>query len=240
MDEILSGDHPFRGDSGTSYMEKILTQPAVEQTVVGSRMLLEEIPMDLHKAVEMCKYLPGREDRYNVENRWILVAKRVGGVMRFYVSAAFERDIVSWETINETYRENKKALKDLYLPDMQEKLKWTQGWIHQLSLHNVQGIAPCATKTPPSKIILATGEVVDVECLACLKIVNLEEGYIWNEYMQPPTCEEVVEPSSRLPTTDGVMMTADNMLFSESLWDTLDEFRWTDDLEELRKLLTGS
>ena len=44
MDEILSGDHPFRGDSGTSYMEKILTQPAVEQTVVGSRMLLEEIP----------------------------------------------------------------------------------------------------------------------------------------------------------------------------------------------------
>lgn len=232
MDELLSGEHPF-GDDSTSYMEKILLQPVAKQVVVGPRILLEELPMDLRQAMDLCNHPPGLGERINRDDRWIIVSKRVRGIMQFYVSAAFERDIVSWETINKTFKENKKAVKDLWLTGMDEHLKWTQGWIHQVSLHNVQGIAPCATRAPAAKLRLAVGEVVEVECLACLKIVNLEEGYICNEYFRP---REEIQSSSKPITTEGGTE-ADNTPSAESLWDSLDEFLWTDDLEELRSLL---
>lgn len=237
MDELLSGDNDFTEDTGMGYLDQVITLPAAKQVVVGGRVPLTEIPADLRQALAMYDHPKGRE-RHNPENRWIIIRQRQGGMSRWYVSAAFERDIVSWETINETFRTNSTEVKSLWLPEWEEKLKWTQGFIHQVSLHNVQGIAPCPTRAPRAKLKLASGDIEEVECLTCLHIPDPNGGFMATEYRQPVLCEEINIPVVKTPQSSsprGAAVVTETS--SMDLWNTLDEFQWTDELEELRGLL---
>lgn len=53
----------------------------------------------------------------DVENRWILVRNDVGGQIRFYITAAFERDICTYANVKQAFLENEIPFMSLWDPE---------------------------------------------------------------------------------------------------------------------------
>jgi hypothetical protein len=243
MDQIFAGENHFdRSFSGIAmngantvpmnFVPNIILHPARNQIVSGPPLLLSEVPDNLLRAVEINLHA---NHATMVEQRWIMIREKQRGMSRWYVSEAFERDICSYQRINEAWKANEGEVKEMWLSG-EGKGKYAQGLIQQFSLHSTPGMPPTPTRIPRSKINLTNGEEVDVDCAVCLAIVNIDEGFFYMEYFPPPSptpVQPAVATSSR--NNAFIQKVGDDVAFL----DTIEEFEWTGELDELLKTLTG-
>lgn len=234
MDEILSGENHFtERETGTHremlFLQRIMLTPARNQQTSGGPLSLAEVPTNLLQAINCCPDVPN----HNPDNRWINIREMKEGTSRFYASHAFQRDIMSWSVMNETWNANEIEVKDLWTP-APERIKYAQALIHQFSLHNQPGMPPSPTRTASTRIQLLTKEIVEVECVICLAIVSLDQAFVFVESFIPPTAQKQQGMSSR----DNSSSSATDPIRSEDreFWTDLEQFEWTGELEDLFKL----
>lgn len=152
MDDVLCDKESRHGvleRRGMDCLYPFLLTPGTQQEVVGTPLQIAEIPQDLWRAIGIqaqdCQNL---EHLANVlRDRWVFIRETNRGVSRFYVSPGFARNVVEGETIEQTYRENKKDIADLYLDkECGTSQDFLRGFTQQIGYHDRQGMKPKATR----------------------------------------------------------------------------------------------
>ena len=233
MDQILCGENNFDVevtglDRKMNYLESVLLTPARDQQTSGEPLQLSEIPNHILEAIECFTH----EARRSVDHRWMLMREIYCGTSRHYVSPSFERDIASWHAIHETWKANRSEVKSLWLPT-DENIKYSQGFIQQVSLHNLPNTPPKPTRTAKTRIRLKSSVEVEVECVVCLSIINLDHAYWYYEYFIPSSGVDDGKIDKKRSPADDVLgpISPDDLAF----WENLDEFKWNEELDELLK-----
>uniref|UniRef100_A0A7S1VGU3 Uncharacterized protein n=1 Tax=Grammatophora oceanica TaxID=210454 RepID=A0A7S1VGU3_9STRA len=177
----------------------------------------------------------------NPDSRWVWIREMKCGTSRFYTSAAFSRDIATWESIQQTWKGNKKQVKDLWMSS-DEYRGYTQGFIHQISLHNSPDVPPTPTLMPTTRIRLRGRKgTVQVECAMCLHIVNLDHAYCFFEYFLPAPEPSFSEPIPAVQVSS--QETMDDSLNDgvlDDFLDTIEEFEWNSENEQLLQTFEAS
>lgn len=226
MDQIFCGDNEFPvaatsidGNRMMSFLPTIILKPSREQVVGGAPLLLSEVPNDMLEAID-CLPTAAR----NPENRWITIREMKCGVSRYYVSTAMQKDIVPWTQVQDTWEANEKEVNDLWLPK-EEKPKFSRGFNQQIAIHKNPFTQPKPTSIKNTRIRLADGKEVDVDCCLCLKVVNLDQAFLSIEYyVREP--QEVASSS----TNQSDVEPFGDMTFLDSM---LDELEATGELDVL-------
>eukprot|EP00946_MAST-07B_sp_MAST-7B-sp1_P000852 g852.t1 len=112
LDEMvgLSGDGDSHGESVNpmaTYTRRLLMPLTPSETVLP-RVTYKELPSIIRDYIETTEG--------NVEDRWMILRNDVHGKLRFFVTAAFERDICTCAEIMHAYMENKKHYMVLWDP----------------------------------------------------------------------------------------------------------------------------
>lgn len=118
-------------------------------------------------------------------DRWIFVREMKEGQSRYFCSPAFERDICEWSVIRDTWVANKKEVASLFSTD-EYRAPYVKSLIHQMKLNDKPGMRPKASRYR-SKIIVRTGAggqetTMNVNTVACLKIVDVDTAYFYLEF----------------------------------------------------------
>lgn len=193
MDQIFCENGNQRG---MDFLYSLLLTPAPNQQVLGNRLSWTEIPHSMLVATGCV----GATDALNdpvVGDRWIWVREIRNGISRYLVTPAFDRDVAEWNLIQQTYRENKKSVVELFL-NPTEIGKHTKAFAHQISLHATPDLAPKSSRMK-SKVkikinkrgvaaashVPGGGASTTVECdqVFCLKIENLDHDFTYQEYV---------------------------------------------------------
>ena len=127
-------------------------------------------------------------------DRWIFVREMKQGQSRYFCSPAFERDVASWESIKDAWVKNEQEVVTLFHPPA-DKAPYVRALMHQITLHDKANVPPRASRCS-SKILVknSTGagrKVVAVDQISCMKIVNVDCCYFYNEYV--PVEKETAE-----------------------------------------------
>ena len=122
------------------------------------------------------------DDDQHLGDRLITIKEMNCGVVRFFTSSAFERDVCSWKLMQERWRANSGNVMELFLP-RSELVLYANCLAHQISLHSHPNTPPFPTRLPTTKIILRTGQVVEAECVQCFHIVNIDLSMMYLEYI---------------------------------------------------------
>lgn len=227
MDQIMCGDNNFPlaatsldGNRSMSFLPGIILKPSSEQQVGGSALLLKEVPADMLQAIEC-----NEGSAHPPESRWIIVREMKCGVSRYYVSEAMQKDIASLDRVQQTWQQNLMEVNDLWLPK-EEKPKFSRGFNQQLAIYKDPFMEPRPTSIKGTKIRLNDGSETNVDCCLCLKIVNLDQGFISIEYYVP---------REKLPEAAPSASRADSELFADmSFLDSMmDELEATGELDAL-------
>jgi hypothetical protein len=232
MDQVFCGDSDFPiaatsidGNRAMSFLPKIILKPSREQHDLGTPLLLTDVPNDMLQAIDC---LPAATR--GPESRWILIREMKCGISRYYVSTAMQRDIASLAQVQDTWKANEKEVNDLWLPK-EEKPKFSRGFNQQIAIHKDPFTQPKPTSIKNTKIRLAEGTKVQVDCCLCLKLVNLDQAFLSIEYYFARESQEVVSSgaSKRRRRSEPDQPFAD-MTFLDSM---LDELEATGELDEL-------
>ena len=115
LDEVLAvGGFAAPATGGGTlmgYIQPLLLQsPVAPEEIAGPRLELCEFPMPLLEAMDRnpAKYGPAKWSIGRVSER---------GIRRWYVSAGFERDIASWDDIQQTYLKNENPVHRLWISE---------------------------------------------------------------------------------------------------------------------------
>jgi len=185
MDMVLSGENMFddahvshkRGDRTMHYLPDIILKPIREQQTSGDPLQLSEIPTHILKDWKM-------EVTTAETQRWIFCREIRCGSSRFFLSEAFQKDIISWEKVQQAWEENKQGqeVKDLWM-SAAGKPQFAK-CLFQLFRHYER---PDATPKPVellgTKIHTASTGEKHVDCTLCLHIVNLDHAFLKIEIM---------------------------------------------------------
>lgn len=232
MDQVFCGESDFPvaamsmdGNRAMSFLPEMILKPSLEQEDLGAPLLLTEVPNDMLQAID-CLPTATR----GPETRWILIREMKCGVSRYYVSTAMQRDIASLAQVQDTWKANEKEVNDLWLPT-EEKPKFSRGFNQQIAIHKDPFTQPKPTSIKNTKICLAEGNKVEVDCCLCLKIVSLDQAFLSIEYYTPVESQEVASSgaSKRRRQSEPEQPFAD-MTFLDSM---LDELEATGELDEL-------
>lgn len=213
MDQVFCGDNGFPlaatsvdGCREMSFLPNIILKPSREQHVAGARLTLDEVPHDLLATASR-----------NTETRWICIREMKCGISRYYVSEAMERDVASWDLVQETWKANKIEVNALWMPEG-EKSKFSRGFNQQIAIHKEPYTEPKPTCIKETKIRLKDGNEVEVECGLCLKVENLDKAFLSIEYYAREPQEAVSTSTNKQPDSE---LFAD-MSFLDSMMDELD------------------
>ena len=197
MDQILCGINDFPtsatsidGSRMMSFLPDMILKPSNEQQVGGRPLLLSEVPIAMLQAID-CRPDTLRDP----EARWICIRELRCGASRYYVSRAMQRDMASWEKVQETWNANKMEVNDLWLPK-EEKPKFTRGFNQQIAIHKGPHTQPKPTSIKGIKIRLGRERVVEVDCIMCLNVVNLDHAFLSTEYYVNETPEAASKDQS--------------------------------------------
>ena len=257
MDEIISGENmpPTWASTPIPRMEflpAIILEPTGKQKVAGPRLHFSDIPEVLLLAVycsHPCdkgalkddsgaqKGMKGSQKGYDYQHlgdRLIMIKEMKCGVNRFFASSAFERDICSWETIQETWKANQKMVMDIFLPHSEVE-PYGRGLTHQISLHSNPNSPPSPTRLPTTSIRLLSGQIQQADCVICLHVVDLDQAFMYVEYVPVVVDKKaaVMSPSlavvdKRLQTTTAHSDRIDDPFFL----DKITFMDWSGDLDE--------
>lgn len=230
MDQVLCGENGFPASATSinnsrmmSFLPDMVLKPSREQQVGGEPLALSEVPEDMLEAID-CLPTAAR----NPETRWICIRELRCGVSRYYVSTAMQRDVVSLARVQETWRANEMEVNDLWLPK-EEKPKFSRGFNQQIAIHKDPFMQPKPTSIKRTRIRLAEGREIEVDCCLCLKLVNLDHAFMSIEYHGGESQEAVSTNNS-----DAELFA--DMSFLDSL---MDEMEATGELDELLQGFDG-
>jgi len=129
-----------------------------------------------------------------MRERWIFVREMNRGKSRYFCSPAFERDVASWESIQDAWVKNDQEVITLFHPPG-DKAPYVRALMHQITLHEKANVPPrascCSSKILVKNSAGAGRKVVPVEQISCMKIVNVDCCYFYNEYV--PVEKETAE-----------------------------------------------
>jgi hypothetical protein len=150
---------------GMGFLAQVMFMPSDTQQVTGSRLRWSELPEALLLAAEGCKTesqsksLLGHsgnqepedwnqepEDLSHLGNRWIIIREIHCGISRYFVSPAFERDIVTWSAVDETYKANKRSVLSLIFTKIESKESVLKAMNQQVALHAKPNMPAVASK----------------------------------------------------------------------------------------------
>ena len=228
MDQVLCGENDFDaavvsmdGNRMMTFLPSMILKPGREQHVGADPLALSEVPDNLLEAIDYCR--PG--SLQHPGTRLIVIREVKCGLSRYYLSAAMQRDVVSWQRVQDTWKANLMEVKDLWLPK-EEKQKYNRGLVEQIALHQNPYTRPKPGRTSSTKIFLASKKVIDVECKQCLTIANLDHAFFSIEYI-PAAGEKKVHSDSE--------QSGDNLL--ASLMDNADDLESASELDWLLQTL---
>lgn len=138
--------------------------------------MLSEVPIAMLQAID-CRPSTSRDP----EARWIWIRELRCGVSRYYVSSAMQRDMASWQTVQDTWNSNKMEVNDLWLLK-EEKPKFTRGFNQQIAIHKGPHTEPKPTSIKGIKIRLRGDRVVEVDCIMCLNVISLDHAFLSTEF----------------------------------------------------------
>jgi len=134
----------------------------------------------------------------DLESRWVFAREIDQGHSRFFVSKAFGCDVVSLQTIEKVYDENKTEIMSLWMPSITEREKFCQSLVHQVGLNHSPNIYSQPDRVIGTKIRLqASKSDVMVDAIVCYRILGLDRGIIFIEYI--PTKEKNIIPPVVMP-----------------------------------------
>ena len=130
-------------------------------------------------------------------SRWIFVRWLHQGRSRYFVSPAFERDIVSWATVQSTWNANNREVTGLFVP-RSEMPTHTRGIMHQFAIHPRAGMPMRAnrykTKIKVRAAVAPVGSVpsaedpgmveMGVDGVMCQKMISLDTAFLFIEYVR--------------------------------------------------------
>ncbi|KAI2508195.1 GAL4-like Zn(II)2Cys6 (or C6 zinc) binuclear cluster DNA-binding domain [Fragilaria crotonensis] len=223
------------------FLPERLLSPRDEQVVVGDRMRLTDIAEPLLIAT-YCSRPPNNnsssfiqqfdtisyrdddhddyhnedddnEDDLHLYDRWITIKEMHSGVVQFYTSPAFERDVCSWVSMQERWQRNQGNVMELFLP-RNEMESYARGLTHQISLHTLPNKPPYPTRLPTTMITLKTGQPVTVECIQCFHVENIDTSLMFLEFIRvDPMISEFPSPEpfslESIATIDGTIALED-------------------------------
>eukprot|EP00546_Thalassionema_frauenfeldii_P021143 CAMPEP_0178897172 /NCGR_PEP_ID=MMETSP0786-20121207/1593_1 /TAXON_ID=186022 /ORGANISM="Thalassionema frauenfeldii, Strain CCMP 1798" /LENGTH=296 /DNA_ID=CAMNT_0020567681 /DNA_START=373 /DNA_END=1263 /DNA_ORIENTATION=+ len=241
MDQIFCGENSFSKEETGEKREMhslkgMILLPRSKHKVTGeAQMDLSTVPSELLKAVGM-HHSNSRSCTQLYENRWILLRCTDKGNSSYYATAAFQRDIASWNSIKSTFEANEKEVKDLWLPP-EENLKYAQALLQQISLHHSPKVPLVPTRGTKTKIKLLSSKVEEVECAVCLAIPSLDKCFFFIEYFLQNNSEvKKLKAETSLDLLASVVKPDPTDFFGsedQSFWDSLVEAEWTPELEDL-------
>lgn len=222
MDQILCETETQRG---MDFLYPILLTETSKQKVVDSDgVKLDNVPESLWKAID-CNY----EDP-SLERRWILIREMKKGLSGYYCSPAFEENIMTRSSIEETYRSNQKPIVDLFLPD---RSTHTRGIAHQISLYKTPGVAPKPCRLSGVKLqTLKSVYPVDVDQIICLVIINIDHAIYSVEYVPKGKADSSAESKVTTSYSEAPEWDLDSLALMD-----LDELEGDKDLEFIYDLL---
>jgi hypothetical protein len=139
-----------------------------------------------------------------------------------------QKDIASLALVQDTFKANKKEVNDLWLPKG-EKPKFSRGFNQQIAIHKDPFTQPKPTSIKNTKIRLAQGKEVTVDCCLCLKVVNLDQAFLSIEYYTREQ-QDVTSPGVADGRRQSEAEPFADMTFLDSM---LDELEATGELDEL-------
>ena len=206
---MLSGFEAYSSSlSPMSFLIQDLLTPLSAQDVDNRRLLWHELPTDL-LAATACQVPMSRLEATNLPNvtdqaplapalgsRWIFVRLITHGRSRYFCSPNFERDIVSWATIQWTWNSNQREVTSLFLPKS-ELESHAHTLMHQFSIHELPnmpgranryktrikvkpGVVPASS---PNLLKDTDGELsIAVDAVMCLKLIDEDTAFLFMEY----------------------------------------------------------
>jgi hypothetical protein len=136
MDQILC---EMGNQRGMDFLYPIiLTGRPKQEVLVEGGLKLSNVPEVMARA---CHFNP--LDPTSFKDRWVLIRDIDKGISSFYCSPGFEQNMVSQSQIEETYRENKTSVSNLYMVDHKTH---TQAIAHQIALYKTPGFCLKPTK----------------------------------------------------------------------------------------------
>ncbi|KAI2508212.1 hypothetical protein MHU86_6263 [Fragilaria crotonensis] len=133
------------------------------------------------------------DDDLHLYDLWITIKEMHSGVVRFYTSPAFERDVCSWISMQERWKKNEGNVIESFLPSS-EMESYARGLTHQISLHTLPNTQPFPTRLPTTMITLKTGQPVTVECIQCFHIDNIDTSLMFMEFIRVDPISEFLPP----------------------------------------------
>jgi Fungal Zn(2)-Cys(6) binuclear cluster domain len=194
MDTILCETN---GRRGMDFLHQIIVSPSEDQKVVGNPLTAADIPTCLWNAIGLDvagnAENPTTAVEKAMENRLVFVRETTKGTTRFYCSSGFERHVVTRELVEETFRDNKKEVKDLFLARRvpEGKILMLRGFAQQVDQHYKPGIMPKPVKLSNICILAkrdpqsSQKQLVDVDMIKCVAIPNLDQVSILIEIVGP-------------------------------------------------------
>ena len=141
-------------DNGMAFFPSLILQSS--PSVCGPRLKWSELPESLVRAAGAVSTKNSSssesgsakaEDMSHLGSRWILIREINCGLSRYFTSPAFERDIVPWETIDQTFKANKQEVKSLLMvPSSETKSNYVDYLSHQISIHSKPNMPIRASK----------------------------------------------------------------------------------------------
>jgi hypothetical protein len=192
---------------GMDFLYPILLLPAAQQQVTGTPLRYAEIPARLLTALD-CPLSTNASSAATaaatataatataaattlaqeeaIRHRWIWVREMKKGISRFFVSAAFSRDVASVDKIHHTMQRNQHAVVDLFLQES-ERPKHTRGVAFQISNHSVAHAAPVCSRTSVHLKIKSAAhgiQLVAVDQVMSMELIDLDYGILAVEYVR--------------------------------------------------------
>lgn len=180
-----------------SFLLPALLTPASSQEMENTPLSWAELPAELLTATGC--HVPLTQGASNdiapiLGSRWIFVRWLHQGRSRYFVSPAFERDIVSWATIQSTWNANNREVTGLFVP-RSEMPTHTRGIMHQFAIHPRVGMPLRANRyktkikvraavapmgSAPSAEEPGMVEMV-VDGVMCQKMMSLDTAFLFIE-----------------------------------------------------------
>ena len=251
----LAGDGNGRGSRvGTNVMDflpSILLLPSQSQPHVDFRLRWSELPRPLLEAtfnstivVPSIPSLDGgeNEDLSPLRERLILIRAVKQGYCRYLFSPAFQRDVVSYDLLQQSATDNPCKEIFIFRPETEEQM-YLRSFCRQLSHHPSPGRPPRFDPPVPTKIKMRDGSLKNAEVRFCLDIVNLDQGYYYMEFfLRNDGGVNVGRGRSHLALAESTLSAVENQPFDDAaedsigpswLWDDLDDVGELNELVEL-------
>jgi len=152
------------------YVPGMILKPVREQCVGGSPLRLSEIPSDFLRELDLDPPARGAADR-------LIFCREIRcGTSRFYLSEAFQRDVVSTDEVRRVWAENRREVKDIWMSS-EDRPRYAKCMFQLFVNNELPGSLPRPVNMIGTMIRTAGGGERRVDLRIFLHIINLDHAF---------------------------------------------------------------